>query len=187
MAAHSCAMGGPLLWWRCEVAEHDGDTPFRTACYAILDDPERTRRWPGGVRVDGSTPHFASVVPGTLPDVTSDDTPTPGADRTPDVPDVGMDSEIEAAEAAIREAKDRLAQTPVEQIIVTHVVGFYELAAIHLSANPPNLGEAAIAIDAMSAVVHTLEGRLGDDEPTMLDALQNIQFAFVQIKNQQGD
>ncbi len=156
----------------------------------------------GWGRVDGSTPHFASVVPGTLPDVTSDDTPAPGTDPSTDhttdhttdtstdtstqLDSDGVEAEIDAAEAAIREAKDRLAQTPVEQIIVTHVVGFYELAAIHLSANPPNLGEAAIAIDAMSAVVHTLEGRLGDDEPTMLDALQNIQFAFVQIKNQQG-
>lgn len=137
----------------------------------------------GWGRVDGSTPHFASVVPGTLPDVTSDDTPSP--DRDPSAgPEI--EAEIEAAEAAIREAKDRLAETPVEQIVVTHVVGFYELAAIHLSANPPHLAEAAIAIDAMSAVVHTLEGRLGEDEPTLVDALQNIQFAFVQIKNQQG-
>jgi hypothetical protein len=137
----------------------------------------------GWGRADESAPHFASVVPGTLPDVTSDDTPSPDHDHSAG-PEI--EAEIEAAEAAIREAKDRLADTPVEQIVVTHVVGFYELAAIHLSANPPHLAEAAIAIDAMSAVVHTLEGRLGEDEPTLVDALQNIQFAFVQIKNQQG-
>lgn len=107
--------------------------------------------------------------------MTSDDTPTEFTD-----------DELGDAEAAIREAKDRIASTPVEQIIATHVVGFYELAAIHLSATPPNLPEAAMAIDAMSAVVHTLEGRLGDDEPTMRDALQNIQFAFVQIKGATG-
>ena len=111
--------------------------------------------------------------------MTSDDTPTA-------ISHDELDDELDDAEAAIREAKARIADTPVEQIIATHVVGFYELAAIHLSASPPNLAEAAMAIDAMSAVVHTLEGRLGEDEPTMLDALQNIQFAFVQIKGATG-
>ena len=74
MAAHSCAMGGPLLWWRCEVAEHDGDTPLQAACYAILDDPERTlcrndgrlnggpRKAGGRVGMPHAAPHFASVV-----------------------------------------------------------------------------------------------------------------------------
>ena len=39
----------------------------------------------------------------------------------------------------------------------------------------------------MSAVVHTLEGRLGENEAVMLDALQNIQFAFVQVKASLGE
>jgi hypothetical protein len=82
----------------------------------------------------------------------------------------------------MREARARLATAPVADVIVNHVMGFYELAAIHLSNDPPNLSDAAAAIDAMSAVVHTLEGRLGENEPVMRDALQNIQFAFVQIK-----
>lgn len=106
--------------------------------------------------------------------MTSDDTPTA-------ISHDELDDDIDGAEAAIRDAKARIAETPVEQIIATHVVGFYELAAIHLSASPPNLAEAAMAIDAMSAVVHTLEGRLGEDEPTMLDALQNIQLSLIHI------
>lgn len=89
-------------------------------------------------------------------------------------------------EAALRESRARLAEAPVEVVVANHVLAFYELAAIHLSAQPPNLTAAATAIDAMSAVVHTLEGRLGDDEGTMRDALQNIQFAFVQIKAANG-
>lgn len=88
-------------------------------------------------------------------------------------------------EAALRESRARLAEAPVEVVIANHVLAFYELAAIHLSAQPPNLTAAASAIDAMSSVVHTLEGRLGPDEETMRDALQNIQFAFVQIKASQ--
>lgn len=106
-------------------------------------------------------------------------------DATPNHADADLDpADIEQAEQMMRDAQDRILGTPIEQIIGTHVVGFYELAAIHLSAAPPNFEEAATAIDAMSAVVHTLEGRLGPDEPTMRDALQNIQFAFVQLKSQ---
>ena len=90
-------------------------------------------------------------------------------------------------EAALRESRARLAEAPVEVVVANHVLAFYELAAIHLSAQPPNLTAAATAIDAMSAVVHTLEGRLGEDEGTMRDALKNIQFAFVQIKAAHGD
>jgi hypothetical protein len=93
-----------------------------------------------------------------------------------------LDGSIDEVEAALRETRARLAEVPVADVIVNHVMGFYELAAIHLSSTPPRLTDAATAIDAMSAVVHTLEGRLGENEPVMLDALQNIQFAFVQIK-----
>lgn len=93
-----------------------------------------------------------------------------------------FDESLEEAELALRAARARLAEAPVADVIVNHVMGFYELAAIHLSATPPRLGDAATAIDAMSAVVHTLEGRLGSNEAVMRDALQNIQFAFVQIK-----
>jgi len=67
------------------------------------------------------------------------------------------------------------------------VVGFYELAAIHLSANPPRLADAALAIDAMACVVEGLGERLGNEAPVMADALSNIRIAFVQIKNATAD
>ena len=97
-----------------------------------------------------------------------------------------LDESIDGVESALRDARTRVAEAPVADVIVNHVMGFYELAAIHLSSTPPRLTEAATAIDAMSAVVHTLEGRLGENEPVMRDALQNIQFAFVQIKATNG-
>jgi len=64
-------------------------------------------------------------------------------------------------------------------------MGLYELAAIHLSANPPDLTQSALAIDAVACLVDGLGDRLGDDAPTMVDALNNIRLAFVQIKGQQ--
>ena len=108
------------------------------------------------------------------------------SDDTPDLPTGDIEG-AEEIEAAMRDAQARLLEVPAADIICNHVVGFFELAAIHLNATPPNLAEAAAAIDAMSAVVHTLEGRLGENEQVMRDALQNIQFAFVQLKAAHGD
>ena len=52
-----------------------------------------------------------------------------------------QESEIDIAEAA-----EALAEIPAEVVVVNHVMGLYELAAIHLSAQPPRLFEAALAM-----------------------------------------
>ena len=39
---------------------------------------------------------------------------------------------------------------PAEVVVVNHVMGLYELAAIHLSSDTPDLVSAALAIDAMA-------------------------------------
>jgi hypothetical protein len=107
--------------------------------------------------------------------VTSDDTsPTVGPDDT---------SGLDDAEAALREARSRLGEIPIEVVVTNHVMGLYELAAIHLSANPARLAESALAIDAMACLVEGLGERLGPDAVTMAEALSNIRLAFVQIKS----
>ncbi len=82
----------------------------------------------------------------------------------------------------LAEARQRIAETPAVEVVANHVMGLYELAAIHLSDQPPALGEAQVAIDAMAAVVQALEGRLGTNEKTLRDALGQLQMAFVQLK-----
>ena len=64
-------------------------------------------------------------------------------------------------------------------------MGIYELAAIHISNQPPSIDEAKIAIDAMAAILSDLQGRLGQNENVLREALQQIQIAFVQISEQQ--
>jgi hypothetical protein len=86
------------------------------------------------------------------------------------------------AEAAIDAARRRVAQAPAEVVVTNHVMGLYELAAIHLSSDPPDLPSAALAIDAVGCLVEGLGERLGPDAPTMRDALANIRMAFVEIK-----
>ena len=103
----------------------------------------------------------------------------------PDVDDRGdLDDVIDDVQDSIAETRARLAEVPAEIIITNHVMGLYELGAIHLSANPPDLRQAALAIDAVACLVDGLGPRLGEDTATMQDALNNIRLAFVQIKGQ---
>jgi hypothetical protein len=90
--------------------------------------------------------------------------------------------DIAAAERALDEARARLSDIPTEVVVVNHVMGLYELAAIHLSATPARLAEAALAIDAVACLVEGLGERLGPEFDTLSGALGNIRLAFVQVK-----
>lgn len=103
-------------------------------------------------------------------------------DPTDDLSDERPDRVADVQEA-MAESRARLAQVPAEVVVTNHVMGLYELAAIHLSSMPPNLPSAALAIDAVACLVEGLEERLGDDAPTMRDALANIRLAFVSVKS----
>jgi hypothetical protein len=92
------------------------------------------------------------------------------------------DTALSDAAAAMADARRRLAEVPAEVVVTNHVMGLYELAAIHLSAPEPDLGAASLAIDAMAALVDGLADRLGAETPTLRSALANIQMVFVQIK-----
>ncbi len=140
--------------------------------------------WPGG-----SLPHFASIVLGRVAhvsDETSDTDFDTGFEPDDDRDDLDPETADALAEAerAMQHARDRLAEVPAEVVVTNHVMGLYELAAIHLSASPPDLEQSVLAIDAVACLVDGLGVRLGDDYPTMRDALNNIRLAFVQIKGQ---
>ena len=105
--------------------------------------------------------------------------PSRAAARPPD----GEPTEEElAAEMAAVQAE--IARTPASAIVGNHCMGLFQLAAVHLSQDPPNLGEAAVAIDAFSAVTSALKGRLGPEEATLAEALQSLQMAFVQMRSE---
>jgi hypothetical protein len=92
----------------------------------------------------------------------------------------------EPTEADLEALRAQLAETPVASIIANHCVQLYELAALHLSLRPAQLAEAAVAIDALGALVEGLSGRLGEDEGTLHDALAQLRIAYVQIKGAQA-
>jgi hypothetical protein len=115
---------------------------------------------------------------------TADHAEFDGLDAEFDDLDAETADALAEGERAMLEARERLAEVPAEVVVVNHVMGLYELAAIHLSASPPDLHQSVLAIDAVACLVDGLGERLGDDYPTMRDALNNIRLAFVQIKGQ---
>lgn len=126
-------------------------------------------------------------------------TPPPAADTGAPLE---LDPETEAALAAMSpeeraqaeqmiaemaQARAEIAHTPAAVVVANHAMGLYELAAIHLSQQPPNLAEASIAVDALTALTKALEGRLGQNEATLNQALNQLQMAFVELTRRTGD
>jgi hypothetical protein len=96
--------------------------------------------------------------------------------------DIADATVVDDVSAALDEARQRLGEVPAEHVVANHVMGLYELAAIHLSSDPPRLADAALAIDAVACLVEGLGPRLGPEAETLGVALSNIRLAFVQIK-----
>ena len=78
--------------------------------------------------------------------------------------------------------QEQLANTPAGEVVANHCFGLFELAALHLSLAPPQLGEASVAIDALNALVEALPGRLGEHEGQLKEGLASLKLAFVQIR-----
>lgn len=125
------------------------------------------------------TPLRLSCQPGRVPTVTDKDSPDDFDAAGTDFDETAIDD----AQEAMYDARNRLGSIPAEVVVSNHVMGLYELAAIHLSAEPPALHEAALAIDAVGCLVEGLGERLGEDSETLANALSNIRLAFVQIKS----
>lgn len=90
-------------------------------------------------------------------------------------------AQAEAMIAEMAQARAEIAGTPAAVVVANHAMGLYELAAIHLSQSPPNLAEARVGVDALTALVTALEGRLGENEATLRQALNQLQMAFVEL------
>lgn len=112
----------------------------------------------------------------------------PGAAGAPGQPPLTPEQEQEAQQIAaeMAEVRAQLGQVPAAQVVANHAMGLWELAAIHLSAQPPKFEEAQLAIDAFGALTEVLTGRLGEDEATLADALAQLRLAFVQMKASYG-
>lgn len=141
---------------------------------------------PGGEHpVDRSRPAEPAAAPPTA-DPTLDDEIAAALPEGVTLADLSPE-ERARAEEMVREmaaARERLLETPAAMIVANHGMGLYELAALHLSQETPDFAEATVAIDGLAAIVEKLEGRLGDAEATLNEALDQLRMVFVQLKNQ---
>jgi Domain of unknown function (DUF1844) len=86
----------------------------------------------------------------------------------------------------LEELRSQLVATPAEVVIANHAYGLFELAAIHLSQQPPHLDQARLAVDALGVLIEGLAGRLGEAEDSLKDALAQIRLAYVEIGGTAG-
>jgi len=115
-------------------------------------------------------------------------TPTGGTPAGPppdpfDGPSEEVDHDALAAQVEAMRAE--LAGAPVEVVVANHCYALFELAALHLSQQPPQLPEARLAIDALGCLVDGLHGRLGQGESVLAEGRASLQLAWVQIDGAQ--
>jgi len=84
------------------------------------------------------------------------------------------------------EVQRQLLETPAAVVIANHCIGLFQLAVLHLEQSPPNREEAKSAIDAMAAIVEGLGPRLGEDYPSLQEALAQLRLAYVQRQQMAG-
>ena len=80
------------------------------------------------------------------------------------------------------ELQEQLATTPAAVVVANHAYGLFELAALHLSLERPQLEQARLAIDALGFLVEGLGERLGESAGELTTALGQLRMAFVQIQ-----
>ena len=108
--------------------------------------------------------------------------PPPGGSPPPDEPPDEAEPLSAEAQAEIDAMRQQLANSPAEVVVANHCYGLFELAAVYLSQTPPMLFQARLAIDGLGALLDGLKGRLGEVEPSLLDALSQLRLAFVQLE-----
>ena len=145
-------------------------SPSTISAVSSLWTPDGEHRVPP----EGGPPPPSPAAPGPQPEG------APGGD--PAAYDDGGESPYGgASEEEMRLVAQELLTAPVEDVVANHCYGLFELAALHLSQQPPNLKQARVAIDAMGLIVEGLGERLGQHAATLAEGLNQVRLAFVKI------
>ncbi len=148
------------------------------------------------------TPGGEREVPPAGPDPQSEaETGTPSAGPAEDAgqPDhlraaaeaIGVDldslNEEERAQLAaeldeMMAVRRQVGATPAAEMLANHMMRLFDLATIYLETDPPSFNDAFTVIEAFRSMVDGLEGKLGEHEGMLTDALKQLQSLFVQAK-----
>ena len=104
----------------------------------------------------------------------------PAARRAGAEPGTMSEDEL-ATEEELLEVAKHLAAAPAEDVVANHCYGLFELAALHLSQQPPQLDKARLAIDALGLLLDGLGDRLGQHAGALTEGLSQLRLAFVRI------
>ena len=125
---------------------------------------------------DGEHP----VDPGARETTAAPDTANPDT-AAPPTAEAAIDrAAAETMAAELMEARRQLLDVDARAVIANHAMGIYELAAIHLTADEPDLDQARVAVDALGGLIDALQGRWGENESTLGDAVHSIRLLYVQ-------
>jgi hypothetical protein len=83
------------------------------------------------------------------------------------------------------EMRARLAEAPAEVVVANHAYGLFQLGALHLSLERPQLEQARLAIDALACLVEGLGPRLGEAAEDLKAGLAQLRLAYVQVQASQ--
>jgi len=100
----------------------------------------------------------------------------------PNLDDLSPEERAQAEEmiARMAEVQRQLLSQPASVFIANHLMGLYELAAVHLDQPEPRYDEVRLAIDAMTSMLEATEDRLGETGTELRQALTVLQTVFVQ-------
>ena len=104
----------------------------------------------------------------------------PAAEPPPGPAGTGPETDPDELRARYEEMQRQVLEAPAADVVAQHAASLYELAALHLSQDPPRLADIRVLIDALSALVEGLPGRLGEAGEALAGALPQLKMAFVE-------
>ena len=103
----------------------------------------------------------------------------------PNLDDLSPEERAQAEEmiARMAEVQRQLLSHPASVFVANHLMGLYELAAVHLDQPEPKYDEVRLAIDAMTSMLDATEDRLSESGAELRQALTVLQTVYVQRVN----
>jgi hypothetical protein len=103
----------------------------------------------------------------------------------PNLDDLSPEERAQAEQmiAQMAEVQRQLMSHPASVFVANHLMGLYELAAVHLDQAEPKYEEVRLAIDAMTSMLDATEDRLGESGAELRQALTVLQTVYVQRVN----
>ena len=98
--------------------------------------------------------------------------------------DTADPTEAEARELAeLMAIQAQILATPCAMVVADHCMSLYELAALYLSPDPPQLADARVAIDSLAALIDVLGPRLGEHEGALKQGLSQLRIGWVEAQD----